>query len=228
MALKFTVGSTQYIRHPADASIHDLTQWSVAAWVYTTSIPSSNWADIFKKGHAKRFGIDNGGALNIKQNKVSPLEAAANVITTNQWQFVCGVCNADASSPNEQVFLYTGNLNTVVSEVSSYLVQSNDYVTAIESDITEPQTNTTGDLIVGNAPHRGPWNGNRAFGGYIATVAFWSAAVDISVLKKFQFNPVGSPPPDFNNLELYSHYFKPGPQADLSGKRRTGHTYRGS
>ena len=227
MSLLFTVEGTQYIRHfiaPGDSSIDNLAQWSVAAWIYPTGYSATERGEVFNKAHAKRFGIEGtGGSMLLKQNKTtSVIQYGATFLTTNQWEYVCGVVDANAVSPNQQAWIYHGTLTSAAAEVGTYFEEITGYTGTLEDDTVDAQGNTPGDLIVGNKPWRNPWNGNRGFGGRIAWIAFWSTNVDLGTLKAFQF---AYTPPDLTNLELCARYFQPGKQADLSGNGRNGHTF---
>lgn len=227
MSLAFVGGSTQYIRAPRDAAIDDLTQWSVIAWVYPTTIsPSPNSADIFNKAHAKRFDMDaTSGYLNMKQNKSGGvIETVSDIFNTaNQWYYVAGVCDATASNPDPQGWLYWGQLDAIAAEVSSYVLRSTAYGGTVETDEYDSQNNTPGDLFGANKPWRNPWEGNRAWYGRIAVIGFWSTLLSLGDIRRQQYKryPVVAGCEWFIDSSLVNNGVIP----DLSGNNRHAQLY---
>jgi hypothetical protein len=186
-SLTFTANANSGVDCGSDSSLEDLASFTIASWIYPTSLVADDVGRVFSKG---AFGVGNGGrytfAINHTGNHVAgslwmaqKSESGTNLlaystaaeVTVNTWSFIATTGSTTAPK------LYEGTLATAVTEITGGYGGQTAGTDVILTDAGN-------DVVIGN------WAAdNHSFPGYIAWVGVWNRILTLAELKTQQFRP---------------------------------------
>lgn len=182
MALLFD-SDTEYVNCGSDASLDNLSQATILAWVYPT-LCDTKYRRIYSKKDADELCLQitdswnssTPQALGFSVDHLGDSDEAykSNVIVNNAWNFVGGSWAGIGNVPK----LYYGDLTTLVSEVAPDVSNSN---------LTD-HDDSSGDARLGHRIDGGGSNSYN-FQGIIAVVAVFEEVLNLTEIRAFQYRP---------------------------------------
>jgi hypothetical protein len=182
VALLFTNAGSERVDVGSAASLDDILTGTILAWIYPTVLDTGG-GRVYQKSYLGADGsywvlaVNDGamGRLHMGYSRpTGDLNIAADVVTTNAWQFVGAVFNGSGVDADQK--MYRGTLAIRVAEVGAYFVKSTG------SGTHPTDAGSTG--LIGN---RG--NFNVGFPGRIAWLGLWNRQLSVSEIETQQFRP---------------------------------------
>ena len=210
MSLLFDA-STELVNHGSDSSIDDIQAGTMFFWHYPTSF--SGRGHMFRKNggtHLFRMTQETNGTHEFNCTQPTSGINLSNAVTAspatlNVWQFVAVRWDTSGAAADQE--MYIGELDSIASEVSSYLQQSVG---------TGTHDDAAGTMYVGS---RG--DTTAPYQGRIAFFAMYDKYLSVGKILQQQFHLMG--PVDSNCVMLVNYGFNgPGTQTDWSGNGNGG------
>ena len=220
MGLDFSASDTHQVDIGNGASINNLTAGGILAWINPATITASGvrgriiQKGLFGPGNFRNFMIghtSNGDFTMEIMRATTNLNAlsATGQLSASVWQ--CVATRFDTAGANGDQQLYVGDVNTALTEVSSYSTQL-------------VGSGATGDDSGVNAYISNNSNNNRSINGSISFVSIWNTYPSLGDLQRQQFNTSRMASP---SMALFMHLGVHGSggvgtQIDWSGNGNNG------
>jgi hypothetical protein len=218
MSLLFSSGADNYVDYGSAAVLDNLSQRTMLAWIYPTSVTTPLAQAIYAKADGTSFSAYRsfyvagsiGSTIYVDSHRATTILKAESgtVLSNNVWQFVGGAVDEAATATDQK--LYWGSLSTAVAEVPTYASQQ----VGSGAFGNDAAFNAT----LGNFSATVPQSWSR-FIGRIAFFAMWNRVLTLNEIRQQQFRPYPT-----TGCVIFSHlgYNGTGTQANLSGQALNG------